>query len=389
MALSDVKLRQTKPREKPFKISDGEGLFILINPNGSKLWRMAYRFDRKQKLLAFGRYPDVSLLEARRKTQSARDLLADKVDPGRKEAVEPPPAQPITFGEVALEWLNSRDENWADSTKRSIRSLFERDVIPVIGTMPMAAVRSQHVLSVSRLVEQRGALYYARRVMQNISLVFRYAIATQRAEHDPTYGLSTVIRSPSKSKPHASIPAKEMGPFLDLLDAYPGEPLIRYALTLTVLTFVRTNEIRFAQWSEFEGLDGGSPLWRIPAERMKMGRPHVVPLSRQSVALLRDIHRLSPEGHLFPSHRRGTAIISDNTMLSAMHRMGYRATVHGFRHLASTVLNEHDFNRDWIELQLAHVEGGVRGVYNAAQYLTGRREMMQWWADWLDEKRAG
>ena len=246
------------------------------------------------------------------------------------------------------------------------------------------------MLDVVRKVEKRDAVEMAKRIMQMASAIFRYGVATTRCPRDPTFDLRGALKPAREIKSRSALAASELPDFLQRLSAYDGDDLTKLALELVLLTFVRTGELRFASWAEFEGLDGDEPLWRIPPERMKMRRPHLVPLSLQAVLVLAKLRKLNPRhDQVFPAPTR-SKVISENTMLYALYRMGYhgRATVHGFRKTASTVLNEQHYNRDWIEMQLAHAEGSVRSIYNAAEWLPGRREMMQWWADYLDRRRA-
>lgn len=393
MALSDVQLRALKPAEKPFKISDSKGLHVLVTPNGSRLWRLAYRFQGKQKLLALGAYPDVSLRAAREGMEAAKDLLSEGVDPGlarktekRKKRV----ADGQTFRSVADEWFDSQKARWADSYSDRLRNRLDDDLLAELGDRPIASIEPIELLDAIRKIEKRGAVEMARRVMQMASAVFRYGVATSRCVRDPTADLRGALKAAGPVKHRSAIAADELPDFIARLDAYDGDILTKCALKLVLYTFVRTAELRFAEWKEFENLDGEEPLWRIPAGRMKMRRVHLVPLAPEAVAVLLQLRLLSNKsGWLFPAPTR-SKVISENTMLYALYRMGYhgRATVHGFRSTASTILNEHHFNRDWIEAQLAHVDGSVRSIYNAAEWLPGRREMMGWWANYLDAGRS-
>jgi integrase len=393
MPLTDAKLRALKPAEKPYKVSDSEGLHVLVSQKGSVLWRLAYRFEGKQKLLALGSYPDVSLLEAREARQAAKRSIRDGKDPSHERKVEKRRrrvAAGHTFEAVADEWFKLQKDRWAKGYADRIRSRLDADLIPALGPRPIASIEPIEVLDAIRKVENRDAVEMARRVMQMASAVFRYGVSTSRCMRDPTADLRGALKPPKPVQGRSALPATELGAFLRSLAAYDGDALTRLALELLVLTFVRTTELRFARWEEFEDLDGSAPLWRIPAARMKMRRVHLVPLAPQAVTVLRQLRELNPKAQLvFPSPTRA-GVISENTMLYALYRLGYhkRATVHGFRKTASTILNENHFNRDWVEMQLAHAEGSVRAVYNAAEWLKGRREMMGWWADHLDMRRA-
>ncbi|MCG5236284.1 tyrosine-type recombinase/integrase [Xanthobacter oligotrophicus] len=395
MPLSDIAVRNAKGRDKAFKLSDGGGLFLQVNPDGGRLWRMAYRFDKKQKLLAFGVYPDVSLADARKRREAAKALLAKGVDPGQAKKADKRASalnSSRTFEAIGREWFALKLPGWVPSYSDRLMSRLEADVFPALGSRPIADIEPPEVLEVIRKVETRGAIELAKREMQVIGQIFRFAIASGRAKRDPTQDLRGALKSPGRQKHHRALPREDLPDFLKVLDAYDGEPMTKLALKLMVLTFVRTTELRAARWSEFEGLDGPEPLWRIPPERMKMRFEHLVPLSPQSVAVLQELRPLAGRSpQLFPSPSK-EGFMSNNTMLFAMYRMGYhgRATVHGFRGVASTWLNEAGYHPDWIERQLAHDERDeVRGAYNSAQYLAGRRQMMCDWADFLDGLRRG
>ena len=393
MPLTNAKLRALKAGDRPFKVSDAEGLFILVNPSGSKLWRLAYRYKGKHKLLAFGVYPDVSLRDARRRREAAKEMLEDGRDPSQERKSEKRRERVAachTFESVANEWFDRRKTGWVESYAVRLRSRLDADLMPELGPRPLASIEPIEILDALRKVEMRDAPEMARRIMQMASAIFRYGVATSRCARDPTADLrgALVVRKMVKSR--AALSAEQLPEFLDQLDRYEGDATTRLALQLVLLTFVRSAELRFAEWSEFEGLSGREPVWRIPPDRMKMRRPHLVPLAPQAVKALVDLRKLSGTSSLlFPAATR-SGVMSENTMIFALYRMGYhsRATVHGFRSTASTILNEHQFNRDWIEMQLAHAEGSVRSIYNLAQWLPGRRDMMNWWADHLDEQRT-
>jgi len=393
MALSDAKLRALKPNQAPYKVSDGEGLYVLVSPNGSKLWRWAYRFQGKQKTLALGQYPAVSLLGARRSRDAAKDLLTAGTDPAAERKAERRKKSVVagnTFESVANEWFDANHARWVESYSSRLRSRLDDDLLPALGRRPIAEIEPLDVLDAIRKIESRGAVEMAKRIMQMASAIFRYGVATARCGRDPTVDLKGALKPSGPAKRRTALPAAELSGFMTKLDTYDGDATTRLGLKLMVLTFVRTAELRFAGWREFEDINGSEPLWRIPAERMKMRRPHLVPLAPQAVNTLRELKRHSGKaGVLFPAQTR-SGVMSENTLLFALYRMGYhsRATVHGFRATASTVLNEHHFNRDWIEQQLAHSDSSVRGVYNAAEWLRDRRKMMCWWADYLDRHRA-
>ena len=387
-SLSDAKVRNAKPKDKSYKISDGDGLFLLIMPNGSKYWRLKYFFGGKEKLLALGVYPDVALADARERRAHARKVLAAGNDPGetKKEAKRLTVLNNSnTFETVAREWLEKRDHEWGPSTARTKRNRLEKYIFATLGRRPIADITAPDVLAMLRAVENRGTLELARRLMQMTGQIFMYAIATGRAERNPVPDLRGALKTPIVK--HLSyLKESELPLFLKQLEAYDGSPETKLALRVLLLTFVRTTELRSAQWSE---IDWDKAEWRIPAERMKMKEQHIVPLSRQAIAVLRDLEKHSgTRQYVFPNQHNPSTFMSENTMLFALYRMGYhsRATGHGFRSTASTILNEHGFRADVIERQLAHSErNSVRAAYNHAQYLPERRKMMQWWADYLDK----
>jgi integrase len=391
MSLSDAKVRNAKPRTRPYKIADGEGLFLLVAPSGSKYWRLKYFFARKEKLLALGVYPEVSLTDARERRAQARKVLAAGNDPAeaKKEARRLTAlSRANAFETIAHEWHQKRKHEWAESSAATTLARLEQHLLPKLGPRPIAEITAPEVLSVLRVVEARGTLETARRVMQICAQVFMYAIATGRAERNPVPDLRGALKTPVvKHRPY--LRESELPVYLKRLARYDGDPLTMLALRLLLLTFVRSVELRAARWDE---IDWDKAEWRIPAERMKMKELHIVPLARQTVAVLRELQRHSGNReHLFPNQHNPAAYMSENTVLYALYRMGYhsRATGHGFRSTASTILNEHGFRPDVIERQLAHTErNAVRAAYNHAQYLPERRKMMQWWADYLERAAA-
>ena len=396
MPLSEVKCRNAKAAAKPIKLSDGGGLHLLVTPDGSKYWRLAYRFHGKQRTLACGVYPIITPAAARQLRDAAKRELAKGIDPSaaKKERVrDARNAAATTFEIVAREWHERWKPGRTAFYAAQVMRRLEADVFPALGRRPIAEIKAGEILDALQKVEARGVKETAHRLKQMISQVFRYAIvAGKGVEHDPSVSLGDALATVGEAQHHKAMPAKELPGFLRALDLYDGEPQTRLALRLIVLTFVRTTELRGGQWAEIEGLDGPSPMWRIPAERMKKAREHLVPLSRQAVTVLRELRTLSGNSQrIFPSPGKDRCM-SNNTMLYALYRMGYhgRATTHGFRSVASTILNENRFESDWIERQLAHVEGNsVRAAYNAAEWLPDRRRMMQWWADYLDARTEG
>ncbi len=386
--LSDAKVRNAKPRTKPYKIADGEGLFLLITPSGSKYWRLKYFLAGKEKVLALGVYPEISLADARERRTHARKVLAAGNDPAevKKEAKRNDIVKRAnTFEIVAEEWFEQRENGWVPSYSVRLRGQIERHILPKLGKRPVADILAPEVLGMLRVIEGRGTLETAHRMMQVTGQIFMYAIATGRAERNPVPDLRGALKAPV-TKHHSYLNASELPLYLRKLDAYDGSLQTKLALRLLLLTFVRSIELRGAQWTE---IDWDKAEWRIPAERMKMKELHIVPLSRQAVAVLRELERLNGDRtYVFPNEHNRSSSMSENTVLFALYRMGYhsRATGHGFRSTASTILNEHGFRADVIERQLAHSERNtVRAAYNHAQYLPERRKMMQWWADYLDK----
>ncbi len=389
MSLTDAKVRNAKPKHKPYKLADGEGLFLLVAPSGSKYWRLRYFFANKEKLLALGVYPDVPLADARERRAQARKLIAAGTDPGqaKKEAKHVATLKAAnTFEAVAREWLEKRRHQWASITTEVKLDRLEKHILPKLGHRPIADITPPEVLAMLRVIEEKGTLETAQRAMQICGQIFMYAIATGRAVRNPVPDLRGALKTPVV-KHRSYLKENELPAYLKTLEAYDGDPQTKLALRFLLLTFVRSGELRAARWSE---IDWDKAEWRIPPERMKMREPHVVPLSKQALAVLRELEKHSGNREfIFPNQRNPATFMSENTMLFALYRMGYhsRATGHGFRSTASTILNEHGFHADVIERQLAHTEpNSVRAAYNHAQYLPERRKMMQWWANYL--KRA-
>jgi integrase len=392
MPLTDTRVRNAKPQAKAYKLSDGGGMYLLVTPDGARYWRLDYRFAGKRRTLALGVYPIMTLSAARTGRDEARRLLTQDIDPNaakkaRKRATKV--ACENTFEAIAREWIANQRHRLAARYCALLLARLEVDVFPHIGSRPIAEIDAPELLDVLRRVEKRGVIETARRLRQICGQVFRYAIASSRAKHDPSADLRGALKSPGRPRGHKAMPLDEVPTFLKALETYDGDQRTRLALRLMVLTFARTTELRAARWSEIENIGGNGPLWRIPAERMKMKREHIVPLAPQAVAVLRELRELPGSGaspFLFPSPSRDRHM-SNNTMLYALYRMGYhsRATVHGFRSMASTALNEMGFRPDVIERQLAHQEqNAVRAAYNRAEYLNERRAMMKRWADHLD-----
>ena len=383
--LTDTAIKAAKPREKPYKLSDRDGLVLLINPNGSRWWRLRFHFEGKEKMFSLGTYPEVPLKRAREKRDEARRLLADGINPSAKRSAEKA-AVTDTFEAVGREWFAQQEPNWAPSHSVKILSRLEQDLFPWLGSRPVGAIKAAELLSTLRRIEKRGALDTAHRAHQNSGQIFRYAVATGRAERDPSGDLRGAL-APAKPSHYPTITDPEkIGVLLRAIDGYSGSQIVRLALKLAPLVFVRPGELRAADWTEF---DLKKQEWRIRAERMKARVQHIVPLSKQSVSVLEELQKLTGDTkYLFPSVRTWIKPMSENTVNAALRGLGFSSdelTAHGFRSMASTLLNEQGWHRDAIERQLAHGERDqVRAAYNYAEHLPERRKMMQAWADYLD-----
>lgn len=392
MPLTDSAIRNAKPKEKQYKMTDGSGLYLLVTPKGGKWWRLDYRFNGKRKTLSMGIYPDVSLKSARDKRDKARKQIADGIDPGElRKATKASQSDANGFEAVAREWWGKHEPNWSQTHSSRILLRLEKDVFPWIGNRPIGEITAPELLTVLRRIENRGAVETAHRIHQSCGQIFRYAVATGRAERDPSADLKGAL-PPARQKHHASITdPKKIGELLRAIDGYEGSFTTRCALQLASMTFVRPGELRHAEWPEIH-LDKAE--WRIPAEKMKMRTLHIVPLSTQAIAVLEEIKPLTGRGkYVFPGVRTNKRPMSENTVNAALRRLGYtkeEMTGHGFRSMASTILNEQGRNRDAIERQLAHAErNSVRAAYNYAEHLKERARMMQEWADYLDKLKAG
>jgi len=392
MSLSDLTLKGLKPAEKTYKKADSGGLYIEVAPTGGKWWRFKYRFEGKEKRLSLGVYPDVGLKEAREKHAEARKLLAAGVDPSqnRKAAKLAKTDGALSFEVIAREWYAGRKPTWNENHSSKIIRRLETDVFPWLGSRNISDITAPELLTTMRRIESRGALETAHRALACCGQVFRYAIATGRALRDTAADLRGALPPAStKHFPTITDPLK-IGELLRAIEVYSGTYQTRYALKLAPMLFVRPGELRKAEWIEF---DLEKAEWRIPAERMKMKTTHLVPLPTQALAVLRELYCISGAGKfVFPGARSTSRAMSENTINMALHAMGYKGEFvgHGFRHMASTLLNEQGFNRDAIERQLAHAErDGVRATYNYAEYLPERIRMMQSWADYLDGLAKG
>ena len=393
MKLTDTKIKSAKPTERPYKLFDGGGLYLLIarqaDGTASRWWRLKYRFRGREKVLALGVYPAIGLKAARAAANDARKVLLCGVDPSVEKAAARV-VQSDTFKAVAEEWLGLQSKKLAVVTLGKARWMLKTFIYPRLGDKPINEIKAPELLAALRKIESQGHHETASRTKQKVGQVMRYAIATGRAERDITADLRGALAPvPTKNRAALTDPAR-VGELLRAIDGYQGEPATAAALKLAPLTFVRPGELRGAEWREFD-LDAGE--WRIPGERMKMGEAHIVPLSRQAIEILSGLRSISHNTKfLFPSLRTRDRPMSENTLNAALRRLGYTSdemTAHGFRALASTLLNEQGFPPDVIELQLAHAERNkVRAAYNRATRLPERRKMMQAWADYLDGLRA-
>ncbi|MGQ7745389.1 tyrosine-type recombinase/integrase [Pectobacterium brasiliense] len=386
MKLNARQVETAKPKEKPYKMADGGGLYLLVKTNGSRYWRLKYRIDGKEKLLALGVYPDVSLADARAKRDEARKGIAGGIDPlevKKEQKVEREAQVKNTFREIALEWHNMKVKKWSAGYASDILEAFNKDVFPFIGQRPVADIKPLELLNVLKKMEDRGATEKAKKVRQRCGEVFRYAIVTGRAEYNPAPDLTSAMQG-HESTHYPFLTTEELPAFFKALAGYSGSELMVLAARLLIITGLRTGELRGALWSE---IDTKKALWEISAERMKMRRPHIIPLSTQALAIIEQIRAMTGQFPLlFPGRNDPSKTMSEASINQVFKRIGYtgRVTGHGFRHTMSTVLHEQGYNTAWIETQLAHVDkNAIRGTYNHAQYLDGRREMLQWYADYM------
>ncbi len=401
MALKEIQIKNARAKDRPYKLADGEGLFLFVKPNGSKLWRLKYRFMGKEKLLSFGAYPDIGISAARELRAIAKGALAKGEDPmivrpgkGSRDGE--------TLRSAATLWHRNRECSLDPAHAKRVWARLERDVFPSLGHMMLEDISPPDVLRVIRKIEDRGALDISRRAKQSIGQIYQFAIASGICSSDPTAHLRGALKPRPRVKHMAKLPLAQLPELVSKIILYSEEgqrrsEITKAALMFALLTWVRTKELRFAKKDEFEGLDGPSPVWRIGADRMKMGREHLVPLSRQAAKITSELIALTESEFVFPGTKPNQPL-SENTMIYALYRLGFhsRQTVHGFRGLASTWANEQmvqsgkpavwmrRYHADWVELQLAHSEENeVRGAYNAAEYLAPRRSMLQDWADFL------
>ncbi|WP_243366093.1 tyrosine-type recombinase/integrase [Fundidesulfovibrio soli] len=397
MPLTDVAVRNAKPLDKPYRLRDERGLFLEVSAGKDgkprKWWRLRYKLRGRENMLSLGVYPDVTLKDARDRRDEARRLLAQGIDPGQvRKSVKAEDAEDAeTFERVAREWWAKFQPTWTEEHGTQILRRLELNVFPWIGSRPIKDITAPEVLTLARRIETRGALEMAHRTIQGCGQVFRYGVATGRCERNPAADLRGAL-PPVKEKHHPSITdPKAIPALLRSMDSYQGSPVTSCALRLAPLVFVRPGELRHAEWTE---IDLENREWRIPGHKMKMREQHIVPLAIQAVTIIKELRPLTGHGkYLFPSMRTLERPMSENTVNGALRRLGYtkdELTGHGFRSMASTLLNEQGWNRDAIERQLAHAErDNIRAAYNYAEFLPERRKMMQAWADYLDGLKAG
>ncbi|HHN8521644.1 TPA: tyrosine-type recombinase/integrase, partial [Klebsiella quasipneumoniae] len=386
MKLTARQVDTSKPKDKPYKLSDGGGLYLLVNPNGSRYWRLKYRIAGKEKLLALGVYPDITLAEARQKRADAKKVLAAGGDPGQEKQEEKQAKEQAvanSFERLAMEWHSHKSTSWSEGYAEHLLMYLKKDIFPFIGQKAITDISQVEMLNVLRKMEQRGVLDKLKKTRQACRQIFTYAIITGRAEHNPVSDLAGALKSPKQQHyPHLLV--DQIPDFLRALSEYSGSTITRNATRLLMLTGLRTIELRASEWVD---IDFDKGVWNVPAERMKMRRPHLVPISTQVRELLEEIHQLTGRGkYVFPGRNDAGKPMSEASINQVIKRIGYdgKATGHGFRHTMSTILHEQGYNTAWIETQLAHVDkNSIRGTYNHAQYLDGRREMLQWYADYM------
>ncbi|MEC5418473.1 tyrosine-type recombinase/integrase [Enterobacter hormaechei] len=384
MLLSDIQIKRAKPKDKPYTLNDGMGLSLLIDTAGSKGWRYRYRFAGKPKMISFGVYGDVSLAQARAKRDEARSMLAKGINPSearKAEKIALQFAHENNFESVAREWHGSKKATWSEGYAKEVLNCMEKDIFPFIGQRPIEQIEPLELLTVLQKIEKRGALEQTSKIRRRCGEVLRYAVATGRAKYNFAPDLAIALNKP-KTQHFPFLTESELPEFVNALDNYQGSLVTKYATQLLMLTGVRTIELRAAEWDEFD-LDNA--LWEIPKERMKKRRPHLVPLSVKAVSILKKLQVITGNCSLvFPGRNDVRKPMSEASINKVIKLLGYhgRLTGHGFRHTMSTILHEHGFESSWIEMQLAHVDkNSVRGTYNHAQYLSQRREMLNWYSN--------
>lgn len=393
--LTAIQVRNARPKSKPYKLSDGHGMHLHVSPSGLKTWRYRFKIDGKESTYTLGEFPQLSLEKARIARMNARELVREGRNPAkirkekkqqrRKEQIEAELASKNTFKNISLEWIGIQKNSWTQNHATAVLNTLQLDVFPKIGSMPIETITPPMILDILRTIEDRGALEIARKVLQRMAAVFRYAIQTGRAVYNPAADMKGVLK-PKKVNHRPAITEEELPEFLQKLKFGDIHLTTKLALFFVIYTATRSSEVRGATWDEIN-LDEN--LWKIPAARMKMNAPHSVPLSTHAIHILNQAGKLyGREGLLFPGIRQGSKQLSENTMLYALYRLGYhsKATVHGFRATFSTIANEAGFDSDVIEKALAHEERNkVRAAYHRSEYVEQRRELMQWWGDLLQE----
>ncbi len=381
-----MQIRRAKPEAKAYTLGDGQGLSLLIEPNGSKSWRFRYRYAGKPKMISLGVYPTITLADARSRRDDARKLVAEGKNPSevrKEQKIALQTESESAFEKIATEWHQMKSAKWSAGYASDIMEAFQNDIFPYVGTRPIGEIKPLELLNVLRKIEKRGALEKMRKVRQRCSEVFRYAIATGRAEFNPAADLSSALEV-HQSNHFPFLKADELPDFLRALDSYTGSRLVQIATKLLMITGVRTIELRAALWSEFD-LDNA--IWEIPAERMKMRRAHLVPLSTQALDLLNELKIMTGNySYVFPGRNDPNKPMNEASINQLIKRIGYggKVTGHGFRHMLSTILHEQGFDTAFIEVQLAHVDKNtIRGTYNHALYLDNRRIMIEWYSKYL------
>ena len=389
MPLNDRQIKHSKPKDKPYKLTDGNGLYLHITPAGGKLWRLKYRIDGKEKTLSIGKYPHLSLVEAREAAENARKMKAQGIDPSQAKQqakAERQAALLNTFEHIARDWHQNNISRWKPNHAQRIMRYLEQDVFPHIGSSPIQELRVAHIKKVLDAITARGVAETAEKIRQWINKIFNYALMLERVDGNPASALVGYIQ-PQTTEHMPALPREELTEFYRRLLQVDAEPQNRLCLMLLVLCFARNTEIRGGEWKE---INWQTKTWTIPASRMKRPREHLIPLSDWAMELLQELHQLTGKGQfMFPNRNTISGYISENTLGNILNRIGYKgiATPHGFRSLASSILNEQGFNPDAIERQLAHVEENkIRAAYNRAEYLAERTEMMQWYSDYLRER---
>ncbi|AZE46569.1 Phage integrase, Phage P4-associated [Pseudomonas chlororaphis] len=387
MALTALQVKNAAPRERDYGLADGGGLFLWVRAAGGKSWRFRFRLDGKQSHISLGTIDKVTLAQARQLAFEARQLVTQGRHPGHERKVvraKAATSRANTFKSLALEWHKHKSSRWSVGYANDVMEAFELDIFPQVGSLPLTDIKPMQWLQVFRRIESRGALEKLRKVRQRCQEVYRFTIATGRAEYNPIADIGGALQTPA-TRHYPFLPIEEIPELISSIQACPGHDVVKISTRLLILTGVRTAELRGAPWSEF---DLKNALWLVPAVRMKMRRAHLVPLSKQAVAALRELESITGGYTLaFPGRNDPAKPMSEAAINQLLKRSGYdgRATGHGFRHTMSTTLHEQGFSSEWVESQLAHVDkNSIRGTYNHAQYLEGRREMLQWYADLLD-----